>query len=105
MMAVGIAWRGRRPTVWLALALFSLYLVAVPPHLVHHLFDQDHGRLGGCPHLAQSQHTPELQPDLPGLARPAPAEILSAPRPGPTPPTVDLAAHLARAPPPVSPSR
>jgi hypothetical protein len=51
--------------------LFAGYVVALTPHLVHHLFD------GGddqpqCPHLAQSQHTPEAWSDPPtALSLPA----------------------------------
>ena len=53
----------------LTTGLFVTYLVALSPHLVHHLFDYDHDR-PVCPHLAQSQQTPELQPDPPTLTPP-----------------------------------
>lgn len=51
----------------LAAGLFLAYLVALPPHLVHHAFDGDHGH-PACPHLALSQHETALQPDAPTLA-------------------------------------
>jgi hypothetical protein len=45
---------------------FLLYLIALSPHLVHHLFEKDHDS-PTCPFLALNQHTPELQPDPPPL--------------------------------------
>jgi len=39
-----------------------VYLIALSPHLVHHLFEEHHDT-PTCPFLALSQHTPELQPD------------------------------------------
>ncbi len=46
----------------LAAGFFLAYLVAASPHLVHHLFEEDHDS-PPCPFLALSQHTPQLQPD------------------------------------------
>ena len=42
--------------------VFAGYLVTLTPHLVHHLFDGDHDQ-PRCPHLAQSEHTPEAGAD------------------------------------------
>ena len=42
--------------------LFVGYVVALTPHLVHHIFDGDENQ-PRCPHLAQSQHTPEAWSD------------------------------------------
>jgi len=53
----------RRKTVGTLVAGFLLvYLIAVSPHLVQHLFEEDHDS-PACPFLALSQHTPELQLD------------------------------------------
>ena len=46
----------------LAAGFFLVYLIALSPHLVHHLFDEDHDS-PSCPFLALSQHTPGLQTD------------------------------------------
>ena len=81
----------RRVLGLLTAGLFAAYLVALSPHLVHHLFDEkDHGR-PACPHFAQNQQTPSLQPDSPSLTPPiqvATAEVLppglALPRPDPT---------------------
>ncbi len=87
----------------LAAALFTAYLVALPPHLVHHLFDEDRGR-PNCPHLVQSQQIPELLPDSPGLPPPLPAEAFDAPAPALSFPALPLAVVHPRAPPPSAPS-
>lgn len=58
-------WRERTVGA-LAAGCFLLYLIALSPHLVHHLFDEDHDS-PACPFLALSQHTAELQPDPPAL--------------------------------------
>jgi hypothetical protein len=58
-------WREKTVSA-LAAGCFLLYLIALSPHLVHHLFDEDHDS-PACPFLALSQHTPELQPALPAL--------------------------------------
>ena len=59
----------------LTAGLFLAYLIALSPHLVHHFFDEDQGR-PACPLLAQSQQTPELQPDPPTLIPPISTESL-----------------------------
>lgn len=59
----------------LTAGLFAAYLIALSPHLVHHLFEEDHG-LPACPLLAQSQQTPQLQPDPPGLPLPGEGEAV-----------------------------
>jgi len=61
----GRLWR-RQIVGTLAAGCFLVYSIALAPHLVHHLFDQDHDT-PSCPFLALSQHTPELQPDPPTL--------------------------------------
>ncbi len=63
----------------LAAGCFLLYLIALSPHLVHHLFDEDHDS-PACPFLALSQHTPELQPDPPALIPVSVAGPLDAPK-------------------------
>jgi len=50
----------------LAAGCFILYLIALSPHLVHHLFEKDHDT-PTCPFLALSQHTPQLQTDPPTI--------------------------------------
>jgi hypothetical protein len=50
----------------LAAGCFLLYLVALSPHLVHHLFERDDDP-PRCPFLALSLHTPELKPNCPAL--------------------------------------
>ena len=79
-------------------ALFVTYLVALSPHLVHHLFDEDHGR-PACPHLAQSQQTPELQPDPPQLIPPIQIATVQVLSPGVSLPSPALALSNSRAPP------
>ena|SRR3990170_6939745 len=44
----------------LTAGVFLAYLVVVSPHLVHHLFDDDHAG-PPCPHLLQSQQTPGIE--------------------------------------------
>ena len=63
--------RRRSASVGLLAAGFLLvYLVAVSPHLVHHLFEEHHGH-PSCPLLVQSQQTTaELQPDPPLVGPP-----------------------------------
>lgn len=78
---------GFRGSSWLApvgaltAGLFLAYLITLPPHLVHHLFDEDQGR-AACPYFAQSQHSPELRTDPPTLTPPIPGETLQAFVPG-----------------------
>lgn len=52
--------------------LLVAYLVSVPPHLVHHLFDGDGHGQPRCPHLAQSQLSPEVRAE-PSATLPLPA--------------------------------
>lgn len=84
-----------------ALGLLLVYVVALPPHLVHHLLDDDAHGQPQCHHLAQSQQTPEAQADQPGLLQPPSA----APLPDVLPavadalPTPDRSAESPRAPP------
>lgn len=61
---------------WLTAGLFLAYLIALPPHLVHHLFDgePDHET---CSYLNQSQHMPGLQLGLPTLSPPVCLKILT----------------------------
>jgi len=63
----------------LTAGLFAAYLIALSPHLVHHAFDDDHG-VPACPLLAQSQQTPELQPDPPSLPLPSEVDTVLASR-------------------------
>lgn len=96
--------RGQSSSRWLTAVgtltagLFLAYLIALPPHLVHHLFDEDHGR-PACSHLAQSQQTPELQPDPPTLIAPILIETLHALIPESSLPSADLVVGHSRAPP------
>jgi hypothetical protein len=89
----------RKQTVGaLTAGCFLLYLIALSPHLVHHLFEKDHGP-PTCPFLALSQHTPELQPDCPALTPLSVAGPLEAPkRTGSLPVPLVLDSH-PRAPP------
>ena len=59
----------------LTAGLFAAYLIALSPHLVHHVFDDDHGA-PACPLLALSQQTPQLQPDPPSLPLPSEADTV-----------------------------
>ncbi len=63
----------------LTTGLFAAYLIALSPHLVHHVFDDDHG-VPACPLLAQGQQTPQLQPDPPSLPLPSKADTVLASR-------------------------
>lgn len=87
----------------LTAGLFLAYQIALPPHLVHHLFDENR-ILPTCPHLAQSQQTPELQSDSPTLTPPIPAATLLALLPGVSLPSLDLTVNHPRAPPRSAPS-
>lgn len=64
----------------LVAGFFLVYLIAVSPHLVHHLFEEDHDS-PPCPFLALSQHTPQLQPDLPTITCLIWTEFLEDPKP------------------------
>lgn len=87
----------------LTAGLFLASLIALPPHLVHHFFDEDQGRQA-CPLLAQSQQTPELQTDLPTLTSPISTERLPLVFPGASSPSPDFTASDSRAPPRSAPS-
>jgi len=78
--------------------LFLAYLVTISPHLVHHLFDQDHGR-PACPHLAQSQNTPAVEASPVILTLPSPTEIITVSLPGILTPSPEVRASTPRAPP------
>lgn len=95
--------RLRRLVGLLTAGLFAAYLLALPPHLVHHLFDEDHGQ-PECPLLAQSQQNPELQPDPPTLPLPSRTNTIESPLPGASPRLPDLALKHPRAPPRSAPS-
>jgi len=97
-----VSWR---PTTMGALTagFFLVYLITLPPHLVHHLSDEDQGR-PACSHLAQSQQTPELQPDPPNLTAPILIETLHALIPESSLPSADLVVGHSRAPPCAAPS-
>ena len=83
--------------------LFVAYLIALSPHLVHHLFDQEHG-VPACPYLAQSQQNPGLQPDPPSLTPPGQvATVPTLPR-GALLSAPDLTLSDPRAPPRSAPS-
>ena len=87
----------------LTTGLFVTYLVALSPHLVHHLFNEDHGA-PVCPHLTQSQQTPELQPDPPRLIPPIQIATVQVLSPGVSLPSPALALSHSRAPPFSTPS-
>lgn len=87
----------------LTAGLFLTYLIGLAPHLVHHLFDEAQGR-PACPHLAQSQQTPEWGTEPPALAPPAEAELLPVHRPEPHRLALDLTHPHPRAPPRTGPS-
>ncbi len=94
----------RSPTVGgLTAALFATYLIALPPHLVHHLFDEDQGR-PECPLLAQSQQNPELQPDPPILPLPSRTDTVELLLPEASPRAPNLPLKHPRAPPRSAPS-
>lgn len=87
----------------LTAGLFLAYLIALAPHLVHHLFEEGHGQ-PECSFLAQSQQTHVVQADPPVLTPLAPAEILEAAFPGTPLPPPDLTVSHPRAPPRSAPS-
>jgi hypothetical protein len=94
----------RRKTVGaLAAGFFLIYLIALAPHLVHHLLDEDHDS-PSCPFLALSQHTPGLQPDPPTLTCPTLAEVLDEQGPTLSFPAPLIHASHPRGPPPSVPS-
>ena len=87
------------------------YLVALPPHLVHHLFETEPSdpfkvdlSQSGCSHLAQSQTTTPHQTDAPSLIPPIPTEILHALFSGTSLPSPTLRVNHPRAPPCLTPS-
>jgi hypothetical protein len=86
----------------LTTGLLLAYLMLLPPHFVHHLFDEDLGR-PACPLLAQSQHTPWLQADAPSLAPPVATDTIHALLPGVSVPARDLAVSPPRSPPRAAP--
>ena len=55
----------------LTAGFFLAYLVVLPPHLVHHLFDK-YQESPTCLYLAQSQNTPWLETD--GVTLPLPIQ-------------------------------
>jgi hypothetical protein len=83
----------------LTAGVFLLSLIALSPHLVHHLFEAHHG-LPSCPFLAQAQHTPSLQPEPPALSHPQLAGSLETPELGITPFPREGSHANPRAPPP-----
>ncbi len=87
----------------LTAGLFLAYLIALPPHLVHHLFNEDQGRTV-CPLLAQNQQTPGLQTDPLTLIPLSPTEILNPPLSTASLPSPDLPVSRPRAPPVAPPS-
>ncbi len=95
--------RFQRFLAGLTVGLFAAYLLALAPHLVHHLFNDDHGR-PACPHLTQSQQNPELQPDPPTLPLPSRTATVEAPLPEASPRSPDLPLKYPRAPPRSAPS-
>ena len=95
--------RFQRFLAGLTVGLFSVYLLALAPHLVHHLFTDDHGR-PACPYLAQSQQNPELQPDPPALPLPSRTVTIEVPLPEASPRSPALPLKHPRAPPCPAPS-
>ncbi len=87
----------------LTAGLFLAYLIALPPHLVHHFFDEDQGRTV-CPLLAQSQETPGLQTDPLTLIPLSPTEIIHPSLSAASLPSPDLPVGRPRAPPVAPPS-
>lgn len=72
--------RGRRARVFIravTAGCFLAYLLALSPHLVHHLLEESRDQ-GYCPHFALSQQTPEAQMDPPALLPPDPARASAA---------------------------
>ncbi len=89
---------GGCPAGILTAGFFLAYLIALPPHLVHHLFEEDHGQ-PECPLFAQSQQTPVVQADPSVLTPLAPSEFLEARLPQAALPFADLTIRHSRAPP------
>ena len=75
------------PAALLAAALLVAWALALSPHLVHHLLDDD-AQHPPCPYLALGDHTPQLAADAPSLPLPAPV----APAP---PVTADSAPQIS----------
>jgi hypothetical protein len=94
---------GRIVTTAFTAAVFATYLIALPTHLVHHLFDED-GDRPNCPLFASSQHTPEIQVDPLSLTPPALIEIARVGAPEAFRPFGRPAAAQSRAPPHSAPS-
>ncbi len=99
---LGATWR-LRAGGGLVAALFVAYLIELSPHLVHHLFDEDHAP-PACSHLAQSQHNPALQADPPALIHLVPTETVEVPLAGGPLPSPALSSGHCRAPPRSVPS-
>ena len=87
----------------LTAGLFAAYLIALSPHLVHHLFDENYGGRA-CPYLAQSQQALGLQPDPPSLAPPDQVAAVPTLPCGASLPAPDLTLGEPRAPPRSAPS-
>lgn len=87
----------------LIVGFFLAYLISLPPHLVHHLFEEDAGH-PECPLLAQSQQTPVIQAVPPVLAPLSPAEILEVSLLRVSLPSAVLTISYPRAPPHSTPS-
>jgi hypothetical protein len=102
---LGRPWGAWRLTALASLTagLFVTYLVALSPHLVHHLFDENQGH-PACPHLAQSQQTPELPSDPPALDPPVQSEPVQLFLASASLPSPDLTGSHPRAPPRSAPS-
>jgi hypothetical protein len=94
---------GRLTLGFLTAGFFLAFLITLPPHLVHHLFEEDHGR-PACPHLAHGQQTPAVEPELFTPAPPGPTEPAQALLPRVFLPLLDLAVSPSRAPPRFAPS-
>ncbi len=72
----GMLQRCRLPVLGtITVGFLLLYLIALAPHLVHHIGDGNGGR-SACPHLAQSQQAPVVHAEPPALAPPELAETL-----------------------------
>src|SRR5574337_303916 len=82
----------------LTAGLFVAYLIALPPHLVHHLFEEDHSH-PACPYLATSQHTPGAEASPPSLPLPAEAAAVETPSASAWLPAPVLPVYFPRAPP------
>jgi hypothetical protein len=62
------------PAALLAAVLLVAWTLALAPHLVHHLLDDD-AQHPPCPYLALGDHTPQLVADAPSLPLPAPVAL------------------------------